>query len=220
MPLPNVYINSTRGGSPIYWQRFVQIDVGKLRRYPSLPGADALQEATPLLFATLYDDIDTTPNMGWQPADQIAVTGDADDNALPIGTRYGVYTAAPVYGAVPHVTATLITIPVYPSAWPYPLLIDRLVQNGSNQGTPTDVDGTMYVYLRDLSNDLTLTGQALEFRFRLVCDGSVDIREGDRLYGLPLVTSNRPQRIATAQHVALHQLAGWSYKTAFVKVLE
>lgn len=220
--LPNVVVSSTRGGSAVYTGRSVQIDTVPVRRQPRLPGADALEEMGPLNMATLYDYPDPSSAGGWLPNDQITVTAVTGFASLHEGQAYGVYSSAELGGRLPHVTATLIAIPAYPADWPTVLSsLDRYVENPSTkQSTPQQQATGVHVYLSDLSHEFILRGMAMEFRFRLVCDARVDIRNGDRLVGLPLVASNRPNRIATAQHVALHTLAGWPYKTAFVKVQE
>ncbi len=213
--LINCTVSSTRDGTTVYASRACQLDTTPLKRAPTIPGTEQLQEIGGLDLATLYD----TASAGggdWQAGDQVTVLTALGVSPWRVGTRFGVYSAMPMGGGLPHVTATLVTIPTFTQQ--VTLSRGAFASGTGKTSAPAEV-GTITAYVRDMSAQFTLAGIAPSFRLQVVTDGASDLQQGDTLTGITLSTGPRTP-ILTVQHIARHMLAGWLYLVADVVVKE
>lgn len=215
MILINCRVSSTRTGVPVYTGRDVQIDTVPLHKAPSLPDTDDLKEIGELNVATLYDTT-LAPGGNWLPGDRVTVLSKTGVSRQRVGTSYGVYSNAEMGGRLAHMTALLVSIPTFSQVV---TVSRRDFSDMTHQSSGPEPVGTITCYLRDMSSDFRVPGVAPEFILKLVTDGTSDVQQGDHLTDVPLATAPRTP-ILQVQHVALHVLAGWSYKTALVTVVQ
>jgi hypothetical protein len=213
--LINCTVTSIRAGVAVYTSRPVQIDSVPLRRAPSIPGADNLAEVGGLNLATLYDTT-LAPGGDWQPGDQVQITAAVGVAPVRAGVRYGVYSCAQMGGLLPHVTALLIAIPTFTT----PVTVRRGAYSGGTGKTATPAEAATFgAYLRDVSTDFRTPGVAPQFLLQLVTDGTSDVQQGDTVTVPEGTLATGPRTpVLIVQHVAVHHLAGWAYKTALLTV--
>jgi hypothetical protein len=72
------------------------------------------------------------------------------------------------------------------------------------------------VFINDMGTELKLQGLAPAVDLILVCDGAVDLRDGDRISGYSGATTLRTI-VYTVQHVDVNNDSGMSYKVATLK---
>jgi hypothetical protein len=144
-------------------------------------------------------------------ADRLIVTGDGTygvEEVVVPPQGGGLYTEA--YGYRLYDPAGN---PVYFTA-NATITLSRFIKNaGTKQSTLTQVHSAVPAFIDDIGVRLKLQGIAPEFDLILVCDGAIDVHDGDRVTGYVSAATIREQ-VFQVQHVDHNQSLGWDYKLA------
>jgi hypothetical protein len=150
-----------------------------------------------------------------RPSDHITVAGDGVYAVVDTGTpqTYALSTEAFCYqmyaadGVTPLLFVPNATISILRGVY------DAQTKRTS---TATAVATGVRCYINDMGTELKLQGLAPAVELVLVCDSTVDLRDGDRISGYVGATTQR-SIIYTVQHVDANDDSGMTFKVATLK---
>lgn len=145
-----------------------------------------------------------------QVADRIVVTGDGTYAVASVETPRDWEPSARVYAYRLYDAAGN---PVYFTANATITLSRFIKDTGTKKSTLTPIMAGVSALIDDIGVRLKLQGIAPEFDLILVCDGAIDVHDGDRVTGYVSAATVRDQ-VFQVQHVDHNQALGWDYKLA------